>query len=70
MPISFVKILVHGADIVSGAIMLANSPRKPRNLEIRFASTVEEFIREEHLGHQRKAFLIYFWFPPVHLARV
>jgi len=32
---------------------------------------LEEFVRKKYLSHQRKLmFLIYFWFPPVHLRRL
>jgi hypothetical protein len=51
--------------------LLGNCPRNPRNLETRIAGTSEEGIREKYLSHQQmKMFLIYFWFPWVHLSRV
>jgi hypothetical protein len=70
MPASVVKILVHGADIVSGIIMpvgqFSEEAKESRNRKY-----LEEFIGKKYLGHQRKVmFSIYFWFPPVHLPRV
>ena len=71
MSASIHKILVHGADIVSGAHFAywVIVGRKPRNIGTRIASS-SEVILDEHLGHQRrKMFLICFWFPRIHLFR-
>jgi hypothetical protein len=54
MPASGHKILVHAADIVSGAILpirqLSEEVQESRNKD---SSTSEEDTREKYLGHQR-----------------
>jgi hypothetical protein len=47
---------------------LGNHPMKPRNVETGSAGTSERVIWEIYLSRQQmKTFLIYFWFPWIHL---
>jgi hypothetical protein len=55
VPATVVKVLVHGADIVSGVIIpvgqFSEEAQESRNKDCK---CLEEFIRKKYLGHQRK----------------
>ena len=49
----------------------SNCPGNPMNLETTISGTAVEVTWEKHLGYHRiRTFLIYIWFPRIHLPRV
>jgi hypothetical protein len=72
MPVNVHKVLVNGADIISGAILpiwpLSEEAQESRNKDLK--SFRRSHSRKMSRSSTNEDFLIYFFFPRIHLSPV